>query len=165
LVRHLATVGGVYQTGWGDGVARLGDYLFGRLQGRSVGATLRATYTFTPRLTLQVYSQLCLAARHYSGFSSMSAGPAGPRPVALLVDLQPSAPPSSNPDAQEGVVNINVVLRWEYLLGSTLFLVYTRSQWPNLTLPPGQAAGLDLGAIPRGPAVDAVMLKLTYWWG
>jgi hypothetical protein len=46
-----------------------------------------------------------------------------------------------------------------------LFLVYTRSQAPIQTLAPGQAAGLDLGAIPRGPAADVVMLKLTYWWG
>jgi hypothetical protein len=144
---------------------RPGTYYFGSLLGRSAGATLRATYTFTPRLSLQVFTQLYLAARHYWAFSLVQADPGGLRPIVHLRDLQPAPPPSTNPDTEEGVLNINVVLRWEYLLGSTLFLVYTRSQAPIQTLAPGQAAGLDLGAIPRGPAADVVMLKLTYWWG
>jgi hypothetical protein len=33
-----------------------GDYLFGKLDARSAGAILRATYTFTPRLTLQTFA-------------------------------------------------------------------------------------------------------------
>jgi hypothetical protein len=147
------------------GGARPQEYYFGRLLGRSAGATLRATYTFNPRLSLQIFTQLYLASRHYGSFSLVQSDPDGPRPVVHLRDLRPSPPPAENPDSEEGVLNVNVVLRWEYLLGSTLFLVYTRSQAPLRTLAPGQAAGLDLAAIPRAPAADVVMLKLTYWWG
>ena len=44
-------------------------------------------------------------------------------------------------DGVEGALNINVVLRWEYLLGATLFVIYRRSQVPNLSLAPGQPGG------------------------
>ena len=37
------------------------DYYFGKLTANSVSATLRASYTFTPQLTLQAYAQAFLA--------------------------------------------------------------------------------------------------------
>ena len=69
-----------------------------------------------------------------------------------------------NPDLEEGVINLNVVFRWEYRLGATLYFVYTRSQSPDLSLMTGEHARLDIGAIRKGPAADVLLLKLTYWW-
>jgi hypothetical protein len=146
--------------------ANPGESLFGKLTAAAVGATLRATYTFTPKLTLQVYAQLFLAYKHYDQLSSFTAQLGQLGPVVRLADLRPAAQlPSVNPDLEEGVLNLNVVLRWEYRLGSTLYFVYTRSQAPDLTLMTGESARLDLGAIRRGPAADVLLLKLTYWWG
>jgi len=147
-----------------------GQYYFGKLSAQSVGTTLRATYTFTPRLTLQAYAQLFLAALHYSDFSTAQSDPMGPRPTVRLSDLRAAPPPMCPPattctDSEDGVLNVNLVLRWEYRLGSTLFLVYTRSQVPQLQLAQGQGASLDLGAIQRGPAANVLLLKLSYWWG
>jgi hypothetical protein len=143
-----------------------GQYVFGRLEAADVGVTLRATWTFTPRLTLQVYGQLFFASKHFTDFSSVYAAPGTPRPVVHLTDLPGGgAPPPLNPDLEEGVLNLNVVLRWEFLLGSTLYVVYTRSQVPNVTLMTGQSAMLDPGAVRRGPATDIFLLKLSYWWG
>ena len=83
-----------------------------------------------------------------------------------LSDLKPTSQiPSVNPDLEESVVNINLVLRWEYRLGSTLFFVYARSQTPDLTFMMGEQARLDIGAIRRTPAADVLLLKLNYWWG
>jgi hypothetical protein len=59
---------------------------------------------------------------------------------------------------------MNVVLRWEYTLGSTLFLVYTRSQVPAVMLTSGEAANLNLSSVSRAPAADVVLLKPTYFW-
>lgn len=142
-----------------------GSYLFGRLLAKEAGATLRATYTFTPRLTLQVYAQLLLASKHYGPFFSYRADPARPLPALRLRDLHPAAAPAQNPDFEEAALNINAVLRWEFQPGSTLFVVYTRSQAPSVLLPPGQAADLDPEAIHGGRAANAVLLKLSYWWG
>jgi hypothetical protein len=147
-----------------------GQYLFGKLDATSVGATLRATFTFTPRLTLQTYAQLFLASLHYGDFSSYQADPNAARPAIHLADLRPAAAPACDPsanctDTEEGALNLNIVLRWEYRLGSTLFLVYTRSQVPRVALLPDQTAGLDFDAIRRGPASQAFLLKLSYWLG
>jgi hypothetical protein len=73
--------------------------------------------------------------------------------------------PPVNPDVEEGALNVNVVLRWEFLLGSTLFVVYSHSQSPNLALMPGEAGNLSFGALARAPSADIVLIKLSYWVG
>jgi len=141
------------------------EKLFGKLTAGAVGATLRATYTFTPRLTLQLYAQLFLAYKHYDDFSVFAA-PGQLGPVVRLSDLRPTTQlPTENADVEETVLNLNFVLRWEYRLGSTLYLVYTRSQTPDLTLMTGQIAMFDIGSLRRRQAADVLLVKLTYWWG
>jgi hypothetical protein len=139
------------------------QYVFGKLDAKSIGTTLRATYTFLPRLTLQAYAQLFLASGHYSDFSIFQAK--GPGAVVHLGALRPYLGSlATNPDFEEGALNVNVVLRWEYTLGSTAFLVYTHSQVPATVLAPGEAANLNASAVSRAPAADVVLLKLTYFW-
>jgi hypothetical protein len=140
-----------------------GMYLFGVLSARSVGATLRTSYTFTNRLTLQFYGQLLLVAKHYSRFTSFSVDPGAPRPTIRLDDLTPAAAPAESPDGAEANLNLNAVLRWEFRPGSTLFLVYSRFQAPDLALD-GRPAELDVGALRNGPANDSLRVKVSYYW-
>jgi hypothetical protein len=141
-------------------------YLFGHLDAKSLGATLRTTYTFLPRLTLQAYAQLFLASGHYSGFTQFQADPKGPRPAIVLSELVPyTSPLGWNPDFEEGVLNVNLVLRWEYVLGSTAYLVYTRSQIPTTTLGASDIGTLNVQAIGHAPASDVVLAKVSFWWG
>lgn len=139
-----------------------GSYLFGALRARAVGGTLRASYTVTNRLTLQLYGQLFLAARHYSDFKSFQVDPQQRRPVIRLGELVAAPAPAENPDSAETNLNLNAVLRWEFRPGSTVFLVYTRFQSPELML--ASEAKLDLGALRQGPAANALHLKLSYYW-
>jgi hypothetical protein len=140
-----------------------GMYVFGKLDAKSLGTTVRATYTFAPRLTLQAYGQLFLASGHYSQFSFFRS--VTPGAVVHLDALKPYvAPLATNPDFEEGVLNVNVVLRWEYTLGSTIFLVYTRAQVPSVTLSQGEVAKVGLASVSRAPAADVVLVKLTYFW-
>jgi hypothetical protein len=143
-----------------------GQYLFGKLDARGVGVTLRATYTFTPRLSLDAYAQLFLASEHYSDIASFASNPLGRRPVIRLSDLHPyTAPLSFNPDVEDAAINVNLVLRWEFMLGSTIYVVYTHSQSPNLTLTPGEVGNLSFGALGRAPSADIFLIKLAYWIG
>ena len=145
-----------------------GQYLFGKQEAKNVGALVRATYTFTPRLTAQAYAQLFLASGHYTDITQfLSPSGVGGGHVHLN-DLTPyTLPLAANPDFEQPALNINLVLRWEYLLGSTLYAVYTRAQVPNLTLNPGETGTLNLGSVfgQRAPAADAIIVKLSYWWG
>jgi Domain of unknown function (DUF5916)/Carbohydrate family 9 binding domain-like len=140
------------------------DYRFGAQTAASVGATLRASYTFTPELSLQFYTQLFLASVHYGPFYVFPK--TAFREQVRLSELIPAGPPQTNPDTEEATLNVNLVMRWEYTLGSTLFLVYTRAQTPTLTVPPFGTAGFELAPVWQGHAADdVVMLKLAYWLG
>jgi hypothetical protein len=142
-----------------------GDPIYGRLLARSAGLTARGSYTFTPQLSLQAYAQIFLASRHYTDFAV--APKTAARGRIYLDQLQPlsagDAPP--DPDIAQAALNVNIVLRWEYRLGSTAYLVYTRAQTPVTTVTAG-AGTLDLGRLSRSSsAADVIMLKLSYWWG
>jgi hypothetical protein len=143
-----------------------GQYLFGKLDAKALGLTLRTTYTFAPRLTLQGYAQLFLASGHYSDTSQYQSNPSAPRPLVHVTELTPyTGMVPFNPDFEQGVLNVNVVLRWEYTLGSILYVVYTRAQVPTTVLGPTDVGTLNLGAVGRAPTSDAVLVKVSFWWG
>jgi hypothetical protein len=139
-------------------------YLFGNLDALQLGGIARATYTFVPNLSLQGYAQLFFARGQFTDFAAYQASGASPR--IALSELQPTADrPASNPDFVQAALNLNLVLRWEYQLGSTVFLVYTRSQAPVSPLLPGEVPDIHWSTLQRAPAADVLMLKLTSWWG
>jgi hypothetical protein len=151
--------------------AAVGDtirYHFGDQTAASFGTTLRASYTFTPELSLQLYTQLFLARVHYGPFFSVDHQ-IGVRDRISIPALGPAeaVPPASdpNPDSEQATLNINLVMRWEYRLGSTLFFVYTRSQNPSLTPSPNGASFEIRPLLHNRGAEDVAMVKLSYWWG
>jgi hypothetical protein len=117
---------------------------------------------FTPRLTAQLYVQLfSQAIRWGSDFYGV------PLEGRERIDLSDLAPVSygADPASHDAVVNVNAVLRWEYRVGSTFYLVYTRSQ---SELPVTAAAPPSSLGSPRlldGPVTDSVMVKWTWWRG
>ncbi len=140
-----------------------GSYFFGRQRAQSLGLTLRSTYTFTPELSFQVYAQLFLESARYTELSTAPA--AGKGALVHLADLRPALAGFPNPNFEGGTLNGNLVLRWEYRLGSTLYFVYTHAQSRSLTPPLLDGAGLDFRHIAPRPAEDALLFKASYWWG
>jgi hypothetical protein len=117
-----------------------------------VNLTIRSTITFTRELTLQLYGQLFLAKGHYEGF----------RQLAGTSDFQQPDHYDRNPDFNTQSFNTNVVLRWEYLPGSTLFLVWSQERRGaageySTTFPD------NLDATFVVPPSNVVLLKLSYW--
>ena len=86
-----------------------------------------------------------------------------PGPAIRIDDLTPAEAPAISPDSAETSLNLNAVLRWEFHPGSTLFLVYSRFQAPELALN-DQPAELDLSALRNGPAADSLRVKVSYYW-
>lgn len=138
-------------------------FLFGDLESNYLSLTLRQSWIITPRLSLQAYAQLFtdygVWGPYYEGRSDAQRSP------ILLGSLTPTIYAGSDPSFYDTALNVNVVLRWEYRLGSTLFLVYTRSQ-----VGPPLAAGeiaprtvLPVSLL-SGPATDAVLVKWSYYW-
>jgi hypothetical protein len=138
-----------------------GRYLFGDLHSRFLSVIFRQQLVFTPRFTLQAYAQLF---SDVGRFGALLEGSSQDRAPIRQRDLTPSGATGA-PSFHTSALNINLVARWEYRLGSTLFLVYTRSQQER---PLGADDPVPFSLAPRGlfggPAVDAFLLKWTYWW-
>jgi len=136
------------------------QFIFGILDSRVLSLTLRQQVVLSPTLTIQAYAQLFTDYGRYGPFySAQSQG----QPIRIS-DLVPTEYPS-DPSFHTAVLNLNLVLRWEYRLGSTLFLVYTRSQ-SALPPRPGEPipATLSPAGLGAGPATDVFLLKWSYWW-
>jgi len=158
-------------------------YIFGQLNSGSISLTSHATYTFSPRLSLQGYAQLFMARGRFASFAGIATQ--GLHPFVHLSDLHQLAhiselpmPPDSgyndaDGDFQRVALNVNLVLRWEFLLGSALLFVYTRAQSgeidvdnvdpegrrpPELPSPRFTPRGLS-----KGPTEDVFLVKLSYF--
>jgi hypothetical protein len=144
------------QEAWVENIDISGEVtsIFGDRSTDDFYITLRSTMTFTRELTLQVYGQVFLAKGHYENFRRL-APTAG---FSQFVDY----PYASNPDFNDQALNTNIVLRWEYLPGSTLFLVWSQAREGRngdyfTTL------GNDLRDTFRVPPANVILLKASYW--
>jgi hypothetical protein len=143
-----------------------GTYRFAELLAPSWSVTLRQSLVLTPRLTLQAYAQLFTDYASYGPYYSARAQRGG---LIRNTDLVPGDPFAGQghawPDGRETVLNVNVVLRWEYRLGSTLFLVYSRAQADAAWTGEGPApSGLWPRDLAHGPTTDTIMAKWTWLW-
>jgi len=137
-----------------------GDHVFGQQRAFAAGTTLRATYTFTPRVTLQLYGQLFGERVTYTDFARVAASD---REVELR-DLVSTSAPATDTSTSRAILNASFVFRWELRLGSTLYAVYSRAQGADRTF-----GSLDGVSIPwtRGlgaASTQVFLLKLSYWW-
>jgi len=113
--------------------------------------TTRGSYVFTTDLTLQVYFQLFFAKGKYEDYQIMTAP-----------DRFVPYPLYSRPDFNNLSFNSNVVLRWEYLPGSTAYLVWSQARLGGRgtfesTFGDGFNNTFAL------PADNVVLLKVSYW--
>ncbi len=118
-------------------------YVFGRLDQRTFGMTFRGNVTFTSNISLQLYAEPFVSSGRYLGFREV-ADPRAATFAGRFTDFTPeqlvpgedgSVGVDLNDDGVEDLAlgspdftflsfRSNVVLRWEYLLGSTMFLVW-----------------------------------------
>jgi hypothetical protein len=138
------------------------ELFFGNLRASSFATTARVNFTITPRLALQAFGQVFLASGHYDDFRTYvatGAPAAGGDEKIRLASLTASAPPAVSPDFLDVSLNVNVVLRWEYSLGSILYLVFNRSQTPATPLVLEEPAALSFVPLGRAAAIDTLLLK------
>ena len=115
------------------------------------GFTLRSTITFTRDLTLQLYGQVFLAKGHFENFRQLVGTSAfAPYPYA------------GEPDFNDQQLNTNLVVRWEYLPGSTLFLVWSQAR-EGSTANYFTGLATNFGDTFRVPPSNVFLLKISYW--
>jgi hypothetical protein len=80
----------------------------------------------------------------------------GDRPTIDREDLVRTAESSTDGDFETAALNLNLVVRWEPMRGSTLFAVYTRAQ---------ESPFSALSRLGRGTTIDVFLLKFVYFLG
>lgn len=130
--------------------------IFGERAIDRLSMTLRFMHTLNPDLSIQWYSQYIWARGHYSRFYRL-------REDGYLENLPFTYDRDAygNPDFNRSALNINLVIRYEYLPGSTLFLVWTHSRD---VFSDDVARGM-LGFAREtltAPALNAFLIKVTY---
>ena len=159
-------------------------YVFANFDQRELATTFRLNWTFTPRLSVQVYTQQLFSSGEYINFKeflqpktdnfrsygtdgstiSEEVTSTGATLITVDADGAGAAVPYlfSNPDFNFKSLRVNAVLRWEYLPGSTLYLVWTQNRQENE----------ESGDFYLGHSVDRLvniqpdnifMVKLSYW--
>jgi hypothetical protein len=162
-------------------------YIFADLVYKELSAQLRVDWTLTPTLSFQLFAQPLLSSGNYSDFKELARA----RSFDFLVfgkdastitsnvnsdgsissyDLDPDgggpAPVMnvSNPNFNYVSLRGNAVLRWEYMPGSTLFLVWTQSRSDNI-IDGAFALNGSFDRLVSSRPDNIFMLKLTYWIG
>jgi hypothetical protein len=136
----------------GDGIT---DYIYGELNRNVVNVTARGTYAFTRDMTLEVYLQPFVAVGDYYNIRRL-AQPKSFEFEPVTID--------NNPDFNNKSFRSNVVFRWEYRRGSTLYLVYNVSN-SDESHPGDFSAFRDLGRGFGAAGTQVLMVKFNYWLG
>jgi hypothetical protein len=138
-------------------------YTFARLSQRTVGITARFNWTVTPTMTLQVYAQPFVSKGTYSDVRELSATP---RAARYDDRYQPYADTSVT--NHPGGFNFkqfrsNVVFRWEYRPGSTLFAVWTQGRQDAVGAEGTDSFAGDFGSLFQLRPDNTFLVKLSYW--
>ena len=138
-------------------------YLVAPQESRSLSLTLRTTAAFSPHVSLQAFGQLFAAGIRY-GAPLRAVAPPG-RDLIRLDRLTPASSRDAPPDIDSRQVSfaLNLILRWEWRLGSTMSFVYAR-QFGNRVTPLDRDISFasQLGDLtsPGVSGSDTVLVKL-----
>ncbi|HEU5175113.1 MAG TPA: DUF5916 domain-containing protein [Gemmatimonadaceae bacterium] len=145
--------------------------------------TLRADLAMTPRLSLQLYAQPFVSALDYESFKSfqragalefLEYGRDGTSTLAYdaptrsyTVDADGDGVSEAmtflNPDFRQRSLRANLVLRWEYRAGSTIYLAWAHGR-ATRALDPSFNVGEDFRELLRDDQQNRLMLKVSYWF-
>ncbi|HEX8674884.1 MAG TPA: DUF5916 domain-containing protein [Longimicrobium sp.] len=165
-------------------------YVFADLDQTTVSMETRLDWTFTSRLSLQLFAQPFVAVGDYSGFKELerpgsydfgvygrdggtiSRGASCSNPsgagTSYLVDPDGAGAAScfsfGERDFNSRSLRGNAVLRWEYRPGSALFFVW-QQQRDGFDAVGDLDFGRDAGEVFRAPASNVFVVKATYWLG
>lgn len=155
-------------------------YILGRMAQETADATLRLDFNLSPKLSLTYYGNVYLTAGDFERFKRVTL----PRAHAYAdrfapLDEQLSYDPASltytvtdavdgsysfsDPDFNWRALRSNLVLRWEYRPGSTLYAVWTqgRTSWAQ---DGGFSHGSEIDALFHAYPDNTFLLKLSYWF-
>ncbi|MBR9974113.1 MAG: carbohydrate binding family 9 domain-containing protein [Bacteroidetes bacterium] len=163
----------------GGGVATFGSrYIFATIDQGTLSARFRLNYAFSPDLSLECYAEPFAASGAYSAFGKLSAAESDQLRLfgadsesSIRYDEATGTYEVTDEHGSFGLPDVdfhilsfrsNIVLRWEWVRGSTLFLVWSQNR-----------SGYERNRMLIGPddlfrsfdsrGDDFIALKISYW--
>jgi hypothetical protein len=138
-------------------------YTFAHLEQETLSLTWRLGYTFTPNTTLQVYASPFVSKGTYSDVREIG------EPRAEEYDARYQPYDDLAIAADPGGFNVqefrsNVVFRWEYRPGSTLFLVWSQGREGAADIEGDKSFGGDFGDLFDRRPDNTFLVKVSYWF-
>jgi hypothetical protein len=154
-------------------------YILGTIDNHTLKASLRLDYTINPNLSIQYYGQPFISRGRYRDFKYVT------NPVAARLTDRFQAYDSNqidlnganfqvdenqdgtveysfaNPDFSYVQFNSNLVLRWEYIPGSELFLVWSQGITSSVLSSNSLFKGFETGVLDERPQ-NIFLIKATY---
>ena len=141
----------------------LPHYTVAHLDQTTTSLTARLNYTFLPDLSLQTYLSPFVSKGTYSNVRQVSATPRAD-------DYDDRYAPYNDPSvtADPGGFNFkalqsNVVMRWEYKPGSTLFVVWNQGRQGFNGVEGDRTFGGDMRDLFRLHPANTFLIKMSYW--
>jgi hypothetical protein len=138
-------------------------YTFAHLDQHTISVTGRFNYTFTPDISLQTYLQPFVSKGTYSKVRQLSSNPRAD-------DYEDRYAPFENPGvtSNPGGFNFkqlqsNVVFRWEYKPGSTLFAVWNSGRQGFIPREGTQNFRGDVSDLFDLHPANTFLVKVSYW--
>ena len=145
----------------GPDTASTPHYLFAHLEQKQLGVTMRVTYPFSASATLQIYAQPFISKGTYSNVQRLSTTPRAEDYASRYV---PDPIASDNPGGfNYKQFRSNVVFRWEYRPGSTLFMVWSQGRQNSAGTEGTRGLRGDLGDLFDLSPNNTFLVKLAYW--
>lgn len=166
--------------------ARGRDYVFASLRQRTLAASVRADWSLTNALSVQLFVQPFVSAAHFSDYKALRAprsfdfdvfgkdrGRVESLPhgrVRIDPDGSGAEPPfvlGDEPNETSFVsraIRVNGVIRWEYRSGSAIYLVWQQTRDGSAALDDASLIR-DASRVFNVPAKNVIYLKASYRFG
>ena len=138
-------------------------YTFAHLDQHTTSVTARFNYTFTPDISLQTYLQPFVSKGTYSNVRQLSVTPrADNYDDRYAPYINP--PVTTNPGGFNfKALASNVVFRWEYKPGSTLFAVWNQGRQGFVPLEGAKDFQGDVRDLFNLHPANTFLVKVSYW--
>ena len=155
------------------------QYVLGSIDNQTLSASVRVDYTINPNLSIQYYGQPFISRGRYKDFKYVTNAVAdrlhdrfqnyNTAQISMNNDVYAIDEnfdgtidySFDNPDFSFVQFNSNLVLRWEYIPGSELFLVWSQGVTANVSVMDDLFEGFESGILDQRPQ-NIFLLKATY---
>jgi len=145
-----------------DPAGRVTHSVFSHLEQKQLGVTMRVTYPFNANTSLQVYAQPFVSKGTYSNLQELSGTPRAADYASRYTGYTDSTGTYST-GFNYKQFRSNLVFRWEYRPGSTLFVVWSQGRTASNSVEGTRGLGGDLRDLFDLRPDNGFLVKLSYW--